>query len=268
MLSIPKFDRSIYLDKPLLLINRVSLDATCNDDTQYNLLHTWPKCADPSWTLCDNFGYPFCCPKSTVCYRFLANNGSGCGPPGYRPENGVTDIVNTLIPADLGPGGSLATTQTVFVTGREITATSTKASLSNSSPSAITTSSKTPGTSQVGEISNTTNNALSTGSIVGIVIGILVALAAMVVLALSLWRKRSTQNPRKTERSPFTQKQELENSSANVKWAHARHELASSDTQSKHNGKANDPVNPPAFELDGRTMGELDGSTTGRQQMR
>lgn len=180
-------------------------DSTCNDGSSNSILEVYPKCADPSWTLCDGDGY-FCCPKDYVCYSILANNGSGCGVPGYRVKAGKEVVLATLIPADYGPGGSLAIASTIFVSGREVkTKTNTNApSTKVSTTSSISSSPTIPAganataTGNGAPITNSTSNGGGTniGAIVGGVIGAVVLL--ILAAATFFFYRRKKQNGQHT----------------------------------------------------------------------
>lgn len=50
-------------------------------------LNLSPRCADPTWTMCNNTGY-FCCEPGHQCYSTGNGGTDGCGDPGYKLKPG------------------------------------------------------------------------------------------------------------------------------------------------------------------------------------
>lgn len=66
-----------------------------------------PRCADPSWKLCDNNGY-FCCPSQSSCFG-TSQNSDGCADPDYQLSDGEFALLTISQALDFDAGQALPT---------------------------------------------------------------------------------------------------------------------------------------------------------------
>lgn len=66
----------------VIMADIIPEDFNCTD-----ALNLSPRCADPTWTMCNNNGF-FCCELGHQCYSGKNGGSDGCGDPGYKLKGG------------------------------------------------------------------------------------------------------------------------------------------------------------------------------------
>lgn len=125
------------LTEPLFTIFSIPLFIPDHGNCTDALVEAGPRCADPSWILCDNGGY-FCCLPGQTCYS--NGNTDGCADPDYElgPLESPLPMLNQ-VPQFAAVTNSPSST--ISITSTSLSTATTKSS-SNSNSNGLDTSDK------------------------------------------------------------------------------------------------------------------------------